>query len=160
MALDFPNSPAVNQTFQGSSGSNWQWDGVKWMPVASGAVGFVNMPASVQQSPVTFPYAGKPAASARVNVPIAMAITIAANLAGSVAYATTATTADATFTLNKISGGSTTALGTIVLHAVAAATFAGAGGSLAAGDVLQMIAPGTQDTTLADVGLTIMTLRT
>ena len=160
MALDFPNSPTQGQTFTSAAGSSWQWDGVKWQPVGSGAVGYPNLPAAVQQSPVTFPFAGKPAAAARVNVPIAMAVTIAANLVGTVAYATTATTAAATFTINKISGGSTTALGTVVVNPTGAPTLAGAGGSLAVGDTLQCVSPGTQDSTLADVGLTIMTMRT
>jgi hypothetical protein len=109
--------------------------------------------------PIAYPFSGKPGTSARINVPVGILSVIPASLTGSLAYASVAATADATFTVNKVSGGSTTALGTIVMKASGTHTFAGAGGSLAVGDILQLVAPATQDTTLADVGITIMTQR-
>jgi hypothetical protein len=52
-------------------------------------------------------------------------------------------------------------LGTITAPAGAKSgfTLAGAGGSLAIGDILQLVAPGTQDSTLADLGITVMAMR-
>jgi hypothetical protein len=31
MALDFPSSPATGQTYTGSDGTTWKWDGAKWV---------------------------------------------------------------------------------------------------------------------------------
>lgn len=99
-------------------------------------------------------YPGAPTASALVTrVPFARTVTFAAALAGSVAKAKTAATAQTDFDIQK-NGAS---VGTVRFAAAAtSATFIAASGfSCAAGDLLSIVAPATPDATLADIGFVL-----
>lgn len=146
MALDFPANPNTGEIFD-----SWRWDGVRW--VAQPGAWTI---------PLAFVFMGLPLADAMLSIPIIANTTVPAGLLGTTGYQHVLAAAAATFTLNKISGGVTTALGTITFNTTSntAITLAGAGGTAIPGDVLQVIAPATQDTTMADVGITIPVLRT
>lgn len=101
-------------------------------------------------------YPGIPTASAKVvSVPVARAVGFVANFSGSYGAASAAATASTAFDVQK--NGSS--IGTITFAAAAStATFtttAGAAQSLAAGDVISIIAPASPDATLADPGFVL-----
>lgn len=141
-----------------------------WTVLAPGTAGQVLQTAGSAANPIWVNYQtalplgyilpGKPAASAFFNLVVAVPLTVPANFAGTVVYDGTAATADAVFTLNKISSGVTTALGTITItptsnSSAILSTQAAAG--LAPGDVLQLYAPSDADATLSDIGITVLT---
>jgi len=99
---------------------------------------------------------GAPKASEKVwamSVPANITTAVfAANFAGSAGHCGTNPTATAVYTLNK--NGSS--IGTCTISTSGTFTFATGGGaaqSLAAGDLLQVIAPSSVDATLADVNI-------
>lgn len=102
-------------------------------------------------------YPGLPTASAiLLRVPAARAVGFVANFTGSYGAASAAATASTAFDIQK--NGVSIGTATFALGATTA-TFASAGGgaaqSLAAGDVLSVIAPATPDATLANVGFVL-----
>jgi hypothetical protein len=129
----------------------------------NGLVPWVNLPPEVQTLPLAFVIPGKPSAGQPYNVVLPIVCVVAADLVGTVIYAGTPATADAMFTLYKISAGVTTPIGAVTLaagsHTVCALsnqTFT----QFQAGDVLRLVAPDAQDSTLADLGITVLALKT
>lgn len=112
--------------------------------------------------PVTFPFSGRPVVGQVINVPMVTNNSIDVNLTGTTTYAGTLPTNNAVFTVNKVSPlGLTVVIGTITLTNASnfSCLLSGPGGLFSAGDVLQLVAPTVQDATLADVGITVFTMR-
>jgi len=96
---------------------------------------------------------GKPDAAATVfMLQSARSFTIPTNFTASQAKASTAATASSVFTIYK--NGSS--IGTFTFAASGStAVFSGAGASVVAGDLITIVAPGTQDATLANIAFTL-----
>lgn len=124
---------------------------------------YAKLPTSAQYVPIGFSFSGKPTASQVVNLPAGQALTVPANFAGTTSYTGTLPTANMVFTLNRIAGGTTlTALGTVTLLTTGKINLTlstQAAVSIANTDVFQLVAPSTQDTTGADIGITFLMLR-
>ena len=104
---------------------------------------------------------GVPAASAIIRIAVPRAVTLPAGLPNAVCIGKTAATGSTTVTLNKVSGGTTTAIGSLVWSAsgtVCAVTFSSAVG-LAAGDIVEEAFPASADATLADIAITLPAVR-
>lgn len=173
----FPPGHTISpgHTVEGPNGEIWRWDGIKWGSAGSvvagppgpqgeqgvpgptgapGEPGWVNIPLQY-----AFVISGRPLVSARINAPIAIPCTVQST--GSIAFASVAAQATRTFTLNKVSAGVTTGFGQ---SSFAAGNTTGTvtitnEAEFAEGDVMQVVAPATQDANLADVGISIMTRR-
>jgi hypothetical protein len=135
--------------------------GVQLAGTSSGSAGpitYAQLPTELASLPLAFMLPGQPSAGAVFNLVLPFGVTIPALLAGAVVYAGTAATANAIFTVNKLSGGVVTALGTVTITAGShtATSLAGAGGSLAGGNVIQLSAPTPQDASLADIGISLL----
>jgi hypothetical protein len=152
---------ALTVTNNASVGGTLTVGGAVSLP--NNSIQYAALPSEVQQVPVAFAFSGNPALNARVNVPVTMAMTEPGLTgANTKLYATTAPTGAPVFALYRVLGGTgaPVSIGTITWTAASqnSATFAGAGASLAAGDVLQLVCT-TADAAIADVGITIQCQR-
>lgn len=130
--------------------------------VGSGVVISSGSLTTVGQQPaqVAASFVGVPANSQIIAlIPVDFALTIPSSCSGSYMGATVAATSSAAFTVKKLAGGPTgsaTTLCTATFSASGtAASFSGSGGSLAAGDYLEIVGPATADATLANLGVGI-----
>lgn len=145
--LNFPATPSTGQEYVGE-GITYIWTGYGWAIKTSGVAGVA----------LSCMFHGLPAVGASVFIPITMSLFVSMGLIGSVGYANIPATADAVFTVKRISLGAPYDFGTLTAVAGSSTpfTFAGPGGLLLPGEVLQIIAPATADATLADVGITLL----
>lgn len=113
------------------------------------------VPPNTDKAPVVFFFPGLPAANQIIPVKMAFNVTIANLFAGSQVYVGTNPTAAAVF--NVLQNG--TSFGTASISTAGAVTWTGGAWALNAGDTLELQAPATQDTTLANVSFTILAVR-
>lgn len=142
-----------------SSGTNTLWS-VGWNGTAFTTIARVAPVIYTHSQPFDLPVwiAGKPAAAERVLRFIATrAVSFPAALAGSAGTSRVAATAQRDFDVQK----NGVSVGTVRFAAAGstASFIAASAFSLAAGDLLEVIAPGTQDATLEDIAFTLVGTR-
>jgi hypothetical protein len=129
------------------------------------ALAYADLPSQVQVSLFPFSFPGAPAASIDIVVPIVQATTIPNGFTSTAGLAITPASdgSGAVFTLSYLRAGTQTTIGTITFGVgtnTATISYAlGSSLSLVAGDALIMTTPGTVDSTLSNVGITIYALK-
>lgn len=136
----------VGELFYKLNDGLYVYSGAQWVRAGTGS--------SDAKYDLALSIAGKPAPSVYVlNFVVVNAFSLPAGLTGSFAKSSAAATSNSTFTIYK--NGSS--IGTILFGAGASAgtiTFS-AQQTFAPGDLLQIIAPSPQDTTLANIAITL-----
>lgn len=103
---------------------------------------------------IGFSISGKPDALQQINIPLNRAVKLITSLTGSTFYIGTNPTSTMTFDLNKVHAGTPTSIGSVAFNmsGVPTATFS-SDISFADGDLLQIIAPTSQDATGANLAM-------
>jgi len=115
---------------------------------------------SLQTVGLSFSFAGQPLSGQMYHVPLLFPLTIQAGFSNTAVYVNTNPTSTAVFSLYYLRANTATEIGTMSIAntgsviLTAASTYASA-----SGDVLRMVAPSPQDSTLADIGITISAIR-
>ena len=123
-------------------------------PMNSQAQALLNQVSNLRFYDLTVGCTGKPAANAIIfTFKAPRPFALPTNLTGSTGIANTAATASTVFTINY--NGSS--MGSITFAASGTVpTFTLTAVAVDAGDVITIVAPGTQDATLADIGFTLV----
>lgn len=134
------------------------YSGYSGTPGASGdtgASGFSGFSGQSSTNPydVVTSIEGKPTANSYILTFITVrSFTIPIGFNGSLGICANPATSESIFTITK----NGLSVGTITFSAAAtSATFSGSAGSFAIGDVLRIVSPVIQDSTLADIGITL-----
>lgn len=127
---------------------------------ANNLVPYASLPAAVQERIISLSFVGVPAASQIAQAVLTFACPTGLNYAGSASWVNTAPASSLVIGLTSIHSGTPTTEGVVT---VAGAAHTGswpahASVSLAAGDVLQAIAPASPDATAADITLAVACL--
>jgi len=132
--------------------SSYSTDGLKGVRVKTTEDGleFFVIPASLG-----FSISGKPDASQVINLGVTQSWKLSIGLPGSVFFTGTDPAATTVYNFNKISGGTITSIGSVSIAntGIATVTFASAV-TFAAGDILQIVCPSSQDSACANVSMT------
>jgi hypothetical protein len=134
---------------------------VEVVDFAGPPIGYPQLPEELRQLPISFPFSSRPGQGLMVNVPMGFTVTVPIGLVGTKTYADIPPQAPAVFLLNRVSGAVSYPLGTITIMPGGHHdnVLAGLGGSVPVGEVMQIVAPETQDIDLSDIGITIMVNR-
>jgi hypothetical protein len=134
-----------------ADGNVWQW---------SSTTSKYELVTDRPQWPV-ISYPGRPSAGQIFTYPIPAGIIFPANFStpNSYGYCAVNPAVSAVFTVYKYSSGVTTTVGTVTISTSGVFTFASAGGTSVifnAGDVMLVVAPGSQDANLANLGIVLV----
>ncbi len=144
----FPDEPSIGELFYRTTDSTlYVYNGASWTQTGAGSASSIY--------DIGFSIEGKPSANTTIfSFAVPRAFSIPSSFFGSQALAVTAAAESSVFTISK----NASSIGTLTFATGSAiGSFSGAGASFVAGDRLSITSPGTQDATLQNISITIVT---
>lgn len=127
---------------------------------STSSIALAQLPAAVIDTSISFSFSGLLGPGQQASIPLLINLALPASLIGSVFYCGVRPAATAVFTLQYVRNAITTTIALISVNTFGVFSVSASGAlNLNAGDIMLLLAPSTQDATLQNVGLSILSTK-